>query len=94
MTISEDMLSEAIKDIPLGETENFVWFITEIGILALVKDEKKINKFPEKEALEIDLDLTKEEKEYYVINKKKLILFYSWNIFTNIASLPVSLPAN
>ena len=77
MTISEDILFEAIQDIPLGETENFVWFITEIGILALVKDEKLINKFPEKEALSIDLDLSKEEKEYYVINKKKLILFYS-----------------
>tara|TARA_Y100001978_G_C23595837_1_gene386143 strand:+ start:28 stop:261 length:234 start_codon:yes stop_codon:yes gene_type:complete len=77
MTISEEMLFEAIKDIPLGETENFIWFITDIGILALVKDEEKINKNPEKESLEINLDLTKEEKEYYVINKKQLILFYS-----------------
>ena len=77
MNISEDILSEALKEIPIGETDNFVWFITEIGILALGKYQNEINKFPEKEALEIDLDLSKEEKEYYVINKKKLILFYS-----------------
>ncbi len=77
MNISEDILSEALKEIPIGETDNFVWFITDIGILALGKDEKKINIFPEKEALEIDLDLSKEEKECYVLNKKKLILFYS-----------------
>jgi len=77
MTSTEDILIEAVKDIPLGETDNFLWFITEIGILALGKYQNEINKFPEKEALEIDLDLSKEEKEYYVINKKKLILFYS-----------------
>ena len=77
MNSSEFIIKNSIEDQPIGETENFIWFITDIGILALVKDEEKINKNPEKESLEINLDLTKEEKEYYVINKKQLILFYS-----------------
>ena len=77
MTSSEDILIEAVKDIPLGETDNFLWFITIIGILALKKDNKVENCFPEKEAFEISLDLSKEEKKYYELNKKKLILYYS-----------------
>ena len=77
MSISEDILSESLEGEPVGETVNFVWFISEIGIIALEKDNNEHEKFPEKEALKINLDLCKEEVEYYFINEKKLILYYS-----------------
>ena len=77
MNITEQILVEALEGKPLGETNNFIWYITEIGILALEKETKSLDKFPEKEALEINLDLEKEEREYYYINQKNLILYYS-----------------
>ena len=77
MTISEEILRESLEEEPLGETCNFIWYISKIGILALEKNNCEQEKFPEKEALKINLDLGKEEIEYFVINQKKLILFYS-----------------
>tara|TARA_Y100001933_G_scaffold171524_1_gene169729 strand:- start:217 stop:453 length:237 start_codon:yes stop_codon:yes gene_type:complete len=78
MDSSEFIIKNSIKDQPIGETENFIWFICDIGIFAIFKS--NIN-FPEikilSEALIIALDLSKEEKEYYMIEGKKIILFYS-----------------
>ena len=59
------LLITELDNEPLGETNNFIWFITDIGILAKLKNNQlnteKIK--PELEALEISLDLTKEEKD-------------------------------
>ena len=78
MDSSEFIIKNSIKDQPIGETENFIWFICDIGIFAIFKS--KIN-IPEAkilcEALSIALDLSKEEKESYLIEGKKIILFYS-----------------
>ena len=78
MDSSEFLIKKSIKDQPIGETENFMWFICDIGIFAMFKS--NIN-FPEikilNEALSIALDLSKEEKEVYFIEGKKIILFYS-----------------
>ena len=78
MDSSEFIIKNSIKDQPIGETENFIWFICDIGIFAIFKSNINI---PEvkilREALSIALDLSKEEKETYLIEGKKIILFYS-----------------
>ena len=78
MDSSEFLIKKSIKDHPLGETENFIWFICDIGIFAMFKSNINV---PEikilSEALCIALDLSKEEKEVYFIEGKKIILFYS-----------------
>ena len=78
MDSSEFIIKNSIKDKPIGETENFIWYICDIGIFAILRSniiipEKKILS----EALSIALDLSKEEKEFYFIEGKKIILFYS-----------------
>ena len=66
------IIQNSIKDKPIGETENFMWFICDIGIFAVFKSNDDI---PEikilSEALSISLDLSKEEKESYLIEGKK-----------------------
>ena len=78
MDASELIIKNSIKNQPIGETNNLIWFICDIGIFGIFKS--KIN-IPEikilNEALSISLDLSKEEKEFYVIEGKKIILFYS-----------------
>ena len=78
MNCSETIIKDSIKNQSIGETKNFIWFICDIGIFGIFKS--KIN-IPEikilNEALSISLDLSKEEKEIYFIEGKKVILFYS-----------------
>ena len=78
MNFSEEIIKNSIKKKPIGETDNFIWFICDIGIFALFKSSINI---PEikilSEALNIALDLSKEEKEVYLIEGEKVILFYS-----------------
>ena len=78
MDASESIIKNSIKNKPIGETNNLIWFISDIGIFAIFK--RNIN-IPEikilNEALSISLDLSKEEKEFYFIEGKKIILFYS-----------------
>ena len=71
---------DSLKDQPIGETNNFVWFITDIGIAALFKGNEDFEIYNlnfDKEAENISLDISKEEKEYCEIEDKKLFLFYS-----------------
>ncbi len=68
------------KENPIGNTDHFTWFITDIGVVAVFKESENYeiyNSNVEKEANNIALDITKEEKEYIQINDKKLFLFYS-----------------
>ena len=78
MDSSEFIIKNSTTDKPIGETENFIWFICDIGIFAIFKSNINIpeNKILS-EALLIALDLSKEEKELYLIEGKKIILFYS-----------------
>ena len=73
------LIRESLNQRPLGQSKNFEWFITEIGIAALMKGQnKKISSFdPIKEAIELDLDLSKEEKQLIKLDEKQVILFYS-----------------
>ena len=78
MEVSELIIKNSVKNQPIGKTKNLIWFICDIGIFAIFKSNINI---PEitilKEALSISLDLSKEEKEVYLIDGKKIILFYS-----------------
>ena len=80
MDSTSDLIIDSLKLEPIGETDHFIWFITDIGIAALFKREQNYeiyNSNVEIEANKIGLDITKEEKEYLKIKKKQLFLFYS-----------------
>ncbi len=75
-----DLIIDSLKEEPIGETDHFIWFITDIGIVALFKREPKneaCSSNVENEANKIGLDISKEEKEFFIIREKKLFLFYS-----------------
>ena len=80
MDSASDLIFDYLKEEPIGETDHFIWFITDIGIVALFKREENFGTYSsnvEIEANKIALDITKEEKEYLKIKKKQLFLFYS-----------------
>ena len=80
MDSTSDLIIDSLKDEPIGETEHFIWFITDIGVVALFKRDENFITYSlnvEIEANKIALDITKEEKEYLKINDRKLFLFYS-----------------
>ena len=75
-----DLIIDSLKEDPIGETDHFIWFITDIGIVALFKKDENFETSSsnvEIEANKISLDITKEEKEYLKIKEIKLFLFYS-----------------
>ena len=73
------LIRESLNQKPIGQSKNFEWFITEIGIAALMKGHNmNISSLdPIKEAIELDLDLRKEEKQFIKLDEKQIILFYS-----------------
>ena len=78
-SISE-LIIDSLKEEPIGETDHFIWFITDVGIVALFKREEKFETYSsnvEIEANKIALDITKEEKEYLKIKEIQHFLFYS-----------------
>ena len=80
MDSTSDLIIDSIKEEPIGETDHFVWFITDIGIAAIFKKDQNYETYSlnvEKEANKLGLDITKEEKEFLTIKEKKLFLFYS-----------------
>ncbi len=75
-----DLIYDSLKEEPIGETDHFIWFITDIGIVALFKRKENFETYSsnvEIEANKIALDITKEEKEYLKIKERQLFLFYS-----------------
>jgi len=75
-----DLIIDSLKELPIGETDHFIWFITGIGIVALFKREENFEIYSsnvEIEANKIALDITKEENEYIKIKERQLFLFYS-----------------
>ena len=80
MDSTSDLILDSLKEKPIGETDHFIWFITDIGIVALFKRKENFETYSstiEIEANKIALDITKEEKEYLKIKEKQLFLFYS-----------------
>ena len=80
MDSTSDLIIDSFKEEPIGETDHFIWFITDIGIIALFKKDENFETYSpnvEIEANKIALDITKEEKEYLKIKERQLFLFYS-----------------
>ena len=80
MDSTHDLIIDCLKEEPIGETDHFIWFITDIGIVALFKRKENFETYSsnvEIEANKIALDITKEEKEYLKIKERQLFLFYS-----------------
>ena len=80
MESTSDLIIDSLKEEPIGETDHFIWFITDIGIVSLFKREEDFATYSsnvEIEANKIALDITKEEKDYLKIKGKQLFLFYS-----------------
>ena len=73
------LIRESLNQKPIGQSKNFEWFITEIGIAAIMKEQKQsiYNLDPIKEAIELDLDLSKEERQIIMLDEKEILLFYS-----------------
>ena len=80
MNSTHGFLLDSLKEEPIGETNHFVWHITDVGIAALFKGNEILKTYSlnvEKEAKNLSLDISKEEKEYCEIEDKKLFIFYS-----------------
>ena len=80
MDSTSDLIIDSLKEEPIGETDHFIWFITDIGIAALFKRDQNYETYSsivEVEAYKIGLDITKEEKEFLKIKGKHIFLFYS-----------------
>ena len=80
MDLTCDLIIDSLKEEPIGETDHFIWFITDIGIVALFKRKDNFETYSsnvEIEANKIALDITKEQKEYFKIKERQLFLFYS-----------------
>ena len=80
MDSTSDLIIDSLKEESIGETDHFIWFITDIGIAALFKRNQNNEIYSsnvEIEANKIGLDITKEEKDYLKIKEKQLFLFYS-----------------
>ena len=80
MDSTSGLIIDSLKEEPIGETDHFIWFITDIGIVALFKREENFVTYSsnvEIEANKIALDITKEENEYLKIKERQLFLFYS-----------------
>ena len=78
------LIIDSLEEEPIGETDHFIWFITDIGIVSLFKNAGNFETYSsnvEIEANKIALDISKEEKEYLKINERQLFLFYSWSSF-------------
>ena len=80
MDSASDLIIDSLKEEPIGETNHFIWFITDIGIVALFKREENFETYNSSvatEANKIALDISKEEKEHLKIKERELFLFYS-----------------
>ena len=74
------LLEEALKQPPIGETDNFAWNATPIGIAAIYKGippSKPPYEQAIKEGEELAMDLSREEKEFYITQNGLALIFYS-----------------
>ena len=80
MDSTSDLIIDSLKEEAIGETDHFIWFITDIGIVALFKKDENFETYSsnvEIEANKIALDISKEEKDYLKIKERQRFLFYS-----------------
>ena len=77
---SFNLLEEALNQPPFGETPNFSWNATPLGIAAIYKGISPA-KPPYEQAIiegeELSMDLSREEKEFHLTQKGLALIFYS-----------------
>ncbi len=77
---SSTLLEESLNQPPIGETKNFAWNATPLGIAAIYKG-ISTSKPPYELAIiegeELAMDLSREEKEFYLTKKGLALVFYS-----------------
>ena len=77
---SSNLLEESLNQPPIGETANFAWNATPLGIAAIYKGIPP-SKPPYEEAIkegeELSMDLSREEKEFHLTQKGLALIFYS-----------------
>ncbi len=75
-----NLLEEALKQPPIGETENFAWNATPLGIAAIYKG-TATSKPPYEQAIkegeQLAMDLSREEKEFHQTQNGLALIFYS-----------------
>ena len=77
---TSNILEEALNQPPIGETANFAWNATPIGIAAIYKGispSKPPYDQAIKEGQELSMDLSREEKEFHLTQKGLALIFYS-----------------
>ena len=77
---SSSLLDEALNQPIIGETANFAWNATPLGIAAVYKG-ISTSKPPYEQAIkegeELSMDLSREEKEFHLTQKGLALIFYS-----------------
>ena len=77
---SSILLEEALNQPLIGQTANFDWNATPLGIVAIYKG-NSLSKPPYDQAIkegeELSMDLSREEKEFYLTQKGLALIFYS-----------------
>ena len=79
-TNTSNLLEDALNQPPIGETANFAWNATPIGIAAIYKGNSHTKPPYEqaiKEGEELSMDLSREEKEFHLTQKGLALIFYS-----------------
>ena len=77
---ASSLLEEALNQPPIGETDNFAWNATPLGIVAIYKGispSKPPYDQAIKEGEELSMDLSREEKEFHLTQKGLALIFYS-----------------
>ena len=77
---SSSLLEESLSQPPIGETDNFAWSATPLGIAAIYKGippSKPPYDQAIKEGEELSMDLSREEKEFHLTQKGLALIFYS-----------------
>ncbi len=77
---TSNLLEEALNQPSIGETANFAWNATPIGIAAIYKGNSHTKPPYEqaiKEGEELSMDLSREEKEFHLTQKGLALIFYS-----------------
>ncbi len=76
-----NLIEDSLKQTPIGQTKNFIWIATPIGIAALCKGKGTYQSPPfeeaVKEAIEVAIDLSREERESHQTAQGLVLIFYS-----------------
>ena len=55
-----DLIIDSLKEVPIGETDHFIWFITDIGIVALFKKKENFETY----SLNVEIEAKKNSFGY------------------------------